>query len=486
MLSLFSSQIFDILWVEDASLDGARAAGGAAAGGVATARNLLGYSLRDRRDLLRRVLVQRDNYIEVVEGQVVSADLSRADRDKLVDEALNRAVDNQEEGLVLKNLETPYVLGEEGRKRGHWVKLKPEYEAGMTETLDLIILAGYYGEGKLRNSMVSQFLMGVADNDHVDDDGNPTRFFAFVKVGTGYSLSELQNLNERLEKAKHPYDKTKTLPHLNSWKPMKSDDVPDFWYEPRHSHLMQVKAAEVVDTDQFNALLTLRFPRVENIRFDKDWNECLTYIDLKKLMEEEAGGINRQDRGGKKRKGGGKKRKHGRQAGIVLHGAVRQCDVEQTTSILSALEVYVLPGASQDQAHTKASLETRLLAHGGKVVSNPLEKSTDLVVAPASSGIQFKNLSQAGKYDIVGPAWVAACEEQGRSLWPVPAQYLVHSTEKTRERLKDVVDEFGCAFADDIDQQGLKELFERMDRDTKRARPPVTPDDAEICERLLA
>ena len=49
---------------------------------------------------------------------------------------------------MLKDLRAPYVLGEEGRKRAYWVKLKPEYEDRMLDTLDLLVVAGYYGEGK--------------------------------------------------------------------------------------------------------------------------------------------------------------------------------------------------------------------------------------------------------------------------------------------------------------------------------------------------
>jgi hypothetical protein len=36
---------------------------------------------------------------------------------------LNEAARNLEEGIVLKDLRAPYVLGEEGRKRAYWVKV---------------------------------------------------------------------------------------------------------------------------------------------------------------------------------------------------------------------------------------------------------------------------------------------------------------------------------------------------------------------------
>ena len=42
-----------------------------------------------------------------------------------------------------------------------WVKLKPDYVQGMGDTLDLLILAGYFGNGRRRGGKISSFLVGV-------------------------------------------------------------------------------------------------------------------------------------------------------------------------------------------------------------------------------------------------------------------------------------------------------------------------------------
>ena len=47
------------------------------------------------------------------------------------------------EGIIMKDLTSPYLFGENGRKSQHWVKLKPDHIADLGETLDLIILGGY-------------------------------------------------------------------------------------------------------------------------------------------------------------------------------------------------------------------------------------------------------------------------------------------------------------------------------------------------------
>jgi ATP-dependent DNA ligase len=56
------------------------------------------------------------------------------------------AVDRQEEGLVVKDLESPYLVGEKSRAKSHWVKMKPEY-SDQTANLDVCVVGGYYGGG---------------------------------------------------------------------------------------------------------------------------------------------------------------------------------------------------------------------------------------------------------------------------------------------------------------------------------------------------
>ena len=81
------------------------------------------------------------------------------------------------------------------------------------EHLDLIILGGFYGEGR-RGGLVSQFLLGVAKPPAVAGKnlfmklwrriifylgGNPTEFYSFSRVGSGYSKGELTDTLNRLK-----------------------------------------------------------------------------------------------------------------------------------------------------------------------------------------------------------------------------------------------------------------------------------------------
>lgn len=76
---------------------------------------------------------------------------------------------------------------------------------GLTDTLDLIILGGYYGDSSARHGntshwtdQITSFLLGVIDRI---DPLNPKIAYAvpFAKVGTGYSFDELGILREKLK-----------------------------------------------------------------------------------------------------------------------------------------------------------------------------------------------------------------------------------------------------------------------------------------------
>ena len=50
------------------------------------------------------------------------------------------------------------------------------------------------------------------------------------------------------------------------------------------SLVLEIKAGELVVSDQYPTYYTLRFPRMMNIRFDKDWHEAMTSEQLNDLI----------------------------------------------------------------------------------------------------------------------------------------------------------------------------------------------------------
>lgn len=82
-------------------------------------------------------------------------------------DALDKAIENREEGVMVKRLDSPYLPD----KRQHWIKLKPEYLEGVGDDLDLLILGGFYGEGARRGGKISHFLLGLKKDDVYGDSG---------------------------------------------------------------------------------------------------------------------------------------------------------------------------------------------------------------------------------------------------------------------------------------------------------------------------
>jgi hypothetical protein len=94
-------------------------------------------------------------------------------------------------------------------------------------------------------------------------------------VGTGYTVDEVKALNAKLGPVAVPFGKAGKASGGHAWPRwlhpwnMKADDVPDVWVPPHESVVVEVKCAELVESDQFSALKTPRFPRCENLRYDK-------------------------------------------------------------------------------------------------------------------------------------------------------------------------------------------------------------------------
>ena len=92
-------------------------------------------------------------------------------------------------------------------------------------------------------------------------------FFYFKsKHFINQELSQLQHyLRPHWKKYRMSEIKTK-YKHLMGWIP-NTDDIPDFWIEPKNSLLVELLANEIVpcqDT-KFSAGYTVRFPRLINI-----------------------------------------------------------------------------------------------------------------------------------------------------------------------------------------------------------------------------
>ncbi|GMF22283.1 unnamed protein product [Phytophthora lilii] len=456
---------------------------------------VMGLPLHARRKLLLRILKPLDHRIIIIEQRLVN-DKSAKERHERVMAEIDVQVSNGGEGVIMKDLNAHYMCGESSRKAKRWLKLKPDY-AGMTTDLDVIIVGGFYGTGRRRSGNVSVFLLGVLAHS-LDEDkaakamepGAPCpTVYTFAKVGTGYNLEELEQMRQELEPYWQPWDDDNVPPHLNGWKPQKSDLRPDVWIDPRHSKILEVYGFELSFTTLYQAGLTIRFPRCKAIRNDKEWYQCIDLQDLNaargSLSTKRASGVSLGQKGAAKRAAKKRRTLSAQRPSGVLKGYSQANleGIEQERNVFEGMEFCVLPGKYEipstsvasaipagiieEQATqlSKQTIEKLLHSFGGTIVQNPIE-STSYVVAAGDTGIKVVSLKRQGLYDIVRIRWVYSCVAASR-LVSLKAGDFIFATASQRARLAKEYDRYGDHFTEHVDPDELRRIIRELSGNTE-------------------
>lgn len=135
--------------------------------------------------------------------------------------ALEEAIEQSKEGIMIKSLSSPYKIG---KRADEWLKLKAEYLGSISDTLDVLIVGGYYKVGLHRTSgKIASFLCAV----RVPTDGDRPDFYSFCKCSSGFSLDLLSELNEKLDPHFKPFDKSS----IPTWLKL-STEKPDCVIDP--------------------------------------------------------------------------------------------------------------------------------------------------------------------------------------------------------------------------------------------------------------
>lgn len=105
----------------------------------------MGARLLDRKTVLQRVVKEVPNTLEIVIGK----ECATVDE---VFEEFNQSIFKNEEGIIIKKIDSAYKLNERGPS---WIKLKGEYIDSLGDTLDLVIIGGYFGERRRIGVIIS-------------------------------------------------------------------------------------------------------------------------------------------------------------------------------------------------------------------------------------------------------------------------------------------------------------------------------------------
>jgi DNA ligase-4 len=427
--------------------------------------SLTALPLTKRKEVLRSIIDVVPTKVEVVPHTVASTTKSIL---LSLDDSLRRGF----EGIVIKIAGSHYIPGERKLK---WLKLKPDHIAGMADTLDLIILGGYFGV-KFGQRHISHFLLGVwDDNPGSSPTDNSATFTTVCKVGTGYNEADLREINDRLESR---WLSLPTVPKwLKGWVPAK-DDLPDQWIHPRDSVVMEVFGYSFNETVKFSIGYTIRFPRCHRMRYDKDLSDATTLSQAKQIIAhsgsfakkfetmEELVMVRRHRQDARKNEKRPRELLPPRSfasapASIV---SVDPLTVEQTSSIFSGYEFCVLFAAAD--VVTRPQLERMIIGAGGRIAANPTPL-TSILVATGAENAKVRNWIQEAtsneaallqKYstvDIVRHSWVQACLEASQVL-PFTPDSMIFVSEGLRRKFAAALDGFSDPYYEDATLESLQ------------------------------
>ncbi|NNL58475.1 MAG: ATP-dependent DNA ligase, partial [Nitrosopumilus sp.] len=218
-------------------------------------KSCLELSYKDRREKLEKV-VKEDEFVKYIPMAIVKNEVE-------VEDFMENSINAGSEGLMLKMLDKPYQAGSRGN---YWLKLKREYQNELGDSLDLVVIGGFFGKGR-RTGSYGTLLLATYDEDE-------DTFPSICKVGTGFSDESLDQLYQIL----HPKVTIKKNPRIIS------EMEADVWFEPEL--VIEVVASEITlspihkaakDVIRKGAGLALRFPKFTGkIRVEKAVEDAST------------------------------------------------------------------------------------------------------------------------------------------------------------------------------------------------------------------
>ncbi|KAI3965743.1 hypothetical protein MKX01_010700 [Papaver californicum] len=266
---------------------------------------------------------------------------------------------------------------------------------------DYIHTGGYYGSGR-RGGEVAQFLVGLAEPSA--SNTYPRRFISFCRVGTGLS-----------------------------------DDG-----------LMRICCT-----------YSLRFPRIDRVRYDKPWHECLDLQSFVDLVNSSNGNTRGADYGGSqynKPKRAKPSSKGDKKNVSVVPSHFLRTDVSGVTEETLVFENMMFYFINVPPTHSLDLFRKMVVENGGAFSMN-LNDSVTHCIAAKRKGIKFEAAMRRG--DVIHYSWVLDCCLQKRLLHLQP-KYFLFLGDSSKEKLQEEVDEFADSYYWDLDLADIRQLFNNI------------------------
>ena len=202
-------------------------------------QSCLDNSYTERREKLENIVTE-DQFTKYIPMTLVNDE-------NQIEDFMESSIAAGNEGLMLKTLDGPYQAGSRG---SYWLKLKREYQNELGDSLDLVVVGGFFGKGRRTGNYGTLLLATYDEQEDI--------FSSICKVGTGFSDESLDQLYQIL----NPKVTIKKNPRINS------EMNADVWFEPEL--VIEIVASEITlspihmtarDKIRKDAGLALRFPK---------------------------------------------------------------------------------------------------------------------------------------------------------------------------------------------------------------------------------
>ncbi|CAG9795060.1 unnamed protein product [Diatraea saccharalis] len=406
-----------------------------------------GISLKERLKIL-------DSLFSNVTGVIQNSVRETVKNSKDILDKLNQAIENEEEGIVLKDVESYYIPS---RRNAGWYKIKPEYTESTMTDLDLVIIGADEAANK-KHGRARSFYVACVDKSTPGEPNSSTRWLCVGRVVTGLSHAERESLCTVLEKYWTPTRIMPAPPQL-----VFNKEKPDFWILPEHSTVLQVRATELIRSVSYGTEYTLRFPRVERIRNDKPVDDVITldYFDgltpvkdpVKKLSSKL---VSSELMGTATQKIRGKRRAKEIQVAEQFRTTIAD-PVEVTSKALQGRKICIL---SDNELCSRSELLKIVKRHSGIAVSNVGPDTWCAVVGKINK--RERAIIESQIYDVVSCVWLINLPSSESPCTITPLDMLAMK-KTTRELLCREYDEFGDCYTTDINEETLKKIFARID-----------------------
>lgn len=412
------------------------------------------YTLRDRHRALEKAIKSVHRRFEIhTYASATSADA--------IEPLLREVVANASEGLVLKNPRSMYRLNS---RNDDWLKVKPEYMSEFGESLDCVIIGGYYGSGK-RGGILSSFLCGLrVTQNHIQAGANPEKCFSFFKVGGGFRAEDYAEVHHRTEGKWMEWDSKKPPSEyieLGGGE-LRQYERPDMWIRPKDSVVVSVKAASVGPSDQFARGFTLRFPRFRRLRLDRSWDTALSleeFQNLRQRVDEESKekAMTVEDR---------KRRNPKRIKREITIAGEDAAPIEykgDKTKIFKGIEFCVLSESLKPYKKTRTQLESVIRENGGSI-SQRATPGTNMILVADKKVVKVASLIKEGVADIIRARWLRDCLDQdlGGFLLPFEKSHIFHATKALEIAATQNTDQFGDSYCRDVTVEELRDMMQGM------------------------